>query len=494
MNRYILSVAITVAVLISNPAARADVKLHPLFSDGMVFQQGKECAIWGTAEPGEQLSISLNHMPKPMQSVGVTTVFKVPEDGKWTAQLRLGAKQASGDPYCPAGGPYVLSVRNFDTKKELITLKDVYVGEVWIASGQSNMEWPVNASAGAKEAKENAKNPKLRLFTVQKTASPKPLDTVPVDKDKQQGVWLEAGPDTIGGFSAVAYFFGRDLQKELNVPVGIIHTSWGGTASEQWTSQKVLDAHPEHKGHHGGQTQLYNGMIAPLIPFAIKGAIWYQGESNAGRAELYKTGFPLMIKNWRDDWKQGDFPFLFVQLAPWLAIEKKPTDPDWAWLREAQRQTTKTSRHTAMAVITDVGDEKDIHPNKKEPVGHRLALAALALAYEKKIEYSGPEFDKMTVEGSKAVLSFTHLGGGLVAKGDKLTDFTVAGDDKVFHDAEAEINGDHVIVSCKEVLNPVAVRFGWANYPVVNLWNKAGLPASPFRTDDFPKTAKPKKP
>ena len=303
---------------------------------------------------------------------------------------------------------------------------------------------------------------------------------------------MEAGPSTIGDFSAVAYYFGRDLQKALDVPVGIIHTSWGGTASEEWTSMKVLNAHPEHKGQHPRQSKLYNGMIAPLIPYAIKGAIWYQGESNAGRAELYKTGFPLMIQNWRDDWKQGDFPFLFVQLAPYMKIEKEPTDPAWAHLREAQLQTTVRSKHTAMAVITDVGDEKDIHPKRKEPVGHRLALAAEALAYGKKIEYSGPVFDKLTVEGNKAVLTFTHLAGGLEAKDGPLTGFTIAGEDKVFHNAKAEIKGDTVVVFCKDVEKPVAVRFGWANYPVVNLWNKAGLPASPFRTDDFPMITKTK--
>ncbi len=351
------------------------------------------------------------------------------------------------------------------------------------------MEQAINSTAGADETKKKSKNPKLRLFTVERIAADTPQSSIPViDKPGQQikGKWMEAGPDTIGSFSAVAYYFGRDLQKDLDVPVGIIHTSWGGTASEEWTSMKVLDAHPEHKGKHPRQSKLYNGMIAPLIPYAIKGAIWYQGESNAGRADLYKTGFPLMIENWRDDWKQGDFPFLFVQLAPFMKIEKEPTDPAWAHLREAQLQTITKSKHTAMAVITDVGDEKDIHPKRKEPVGHRLALAAEALAYGKKLEYSGPVFDKMTVEGNKAVLTFTHLGGGLEAKDGELTGFTIAGDDKVFHNAKAEIKGDTVVVFCKDVEKPVGVRFGWANYPVVNFWNKAGLPASPFRTDDFP--------
>jgi sialate O-acetylesterase len=469
---------VTLALVLLAPAARADVKPHPLFSDGAVLQEGTNCVLWGTADPGEEISIGFERKGQGEgEGFGVKGV-KADQDGKW--QVGVGSHKA--------GGPYTLTL----TGKNTITLKDVYFGEVWVASGQSNMEMSVNSSAGADEAKKNAGNAKLRLFTVKKTAKEEPQTTVPVDD--YNGKWLEAGPNTIGRFSAVAYYFGRDLQKDLDVPVGIIHTSWGGTASEEWTSMKVLNAHPEHKDKHKRQSQLYNGMIAPLIPYAIKGVIWYQGESNAGRAELYRTGFPLMIQNWRDDWKQGDFPFLFVQLAPFMQIQKEPTDPNWARLREAQLLTTRKLKNTAMAVITDVGDEKDIHPKKKEPVGHRLALAAEALAYGKKVEYSGPVFDKMTVEGNKAVLTFTHLGGGLEAKDGPLTGFTIAGEDKVFHNAEAEIKGDTIVVSSKDVDKPVAVRFGWANYPVVNLWNKAGLPASPFRTDDWPPPPAPAKP
>ena len=227
-------------------------------------------------------------------------------------------------------------------------------------------------------------------------------------------------------------------------------------------------------------------MIAPLQPYAIKGVIWYQGESNAGAAYQYRTLFPAMIKDWRARWGEGDFPFLFVQLAPFAPNGEQP-DPAWARLRDAQLETTRKVKDTAMAVITDVGEKTDIHPKKKEPVGHRLALAAEAIAYGKKVEYSGPAFEKMTVDGNKAVLSFTHLGGGLEAKDGPLTGFTVAGEDKVFHPAEAEIKYGTVVVTSKDVAKPVAVRYGWANNPVVNLWNKAGLPASPFRTDDWPK-------
>lgn len=461
------------------PAVRADVTLHPLIGDGMVLQRGKPCAIWGTATAGEEVTVTLHKEGDEY----VKSSSKADAQGKWKVVLPLDAPAQA-----KAGGPYTLKIKG----QNELTAKDVYVGEVWVASGQSNMEWSVNASHDPAGVKASAANSKIRLFTVRKTAEKTPQTTVPVDN--YHGKWLECGSESVARFSAVAYHFGKHLQKELDVPVGIIHTSWGGTASEEWTSQEVLDAHPEHKGKHPRQTQLYNGMIAPILNYSITGAIWYQGESNAGRAELYRTGFPLMIKNWRDDWKQGDFPFYFVQLAPFMAITKEPSDTQWAHLRDAQRHTSLTLKNTAMAVITDVGDEKDIHPRQKEPVGHRLALAALAMTYGKKIEYSGPQYEKMTVDGNKAILHFSHLGGGLVCKGEQLTGFTVAGIEKKFFNAEARIEGDTIVVTSSDVEKPTAVRFGWANYPVVNLWNKAGLPASPFRTDDWPAPPPPAKP
>lgn len=512
MRKGLLVFSLTLGL--SAPSARADVKPHALFTDGLVLQQGANCPVWGTASPGEKVTVTLTRDGGNVTS-GTTTADA--KDGTWKVGV------ASGK----AGGPFTLTFKGNNE----ITLKEVYVGEVWVASGQSNMEWSVNASADPAGVKKNSRNPKIRLFTVPKRTS----DTPQRDLNAR---WVACGPDTVGPFSAVAYHFGKHLQKELDVPIGLINCSWGGTRAEAWTSRPVLEADPQYKGEFPAQVKaiadypktlakykddlethkkavekakaegakppaaprapfepaknpnapsaLYNGMLSSLIPYAIKGAIWYQGESNAGRAEQYRTLFPMMIENWRKDWKQGDFPFLFVQLAPFYAIEKGPTDTAWARLRDAQRHTTLTLKNTAMAVITDVGDEKDIHPAQKEPVGHRLALAALALTYGKPVEYSGPHFEKMTVEGSRAVLHFSHTGGGLVAKDGPLTGFTVAGADRKFHLAEAEIRGDTVVVSCKEVEAPVAVRFGWANYPVVNLWNKAGLPASPFRTDDWP--------
>jgi sialate O-acetylesterase len=233
-------------------------------------------------------------------------------------------------------------------------------------------------------------------------------------------------------------------------------------------------------------------MIAPLLPYGIKGAIWYQGESNAGAAYLYRKLFPLMIKNWRDDRKRGDFPFLFVQLAPWQGVVPEPQESAWAELREAQLLTALNLPRTAMAVITDVGDPKDIHPRNKEPVGGRLALAARALAYGEQIEFSGPVYDSMEVVNNTAVLRFKHAGQGLEARGGPLKGFTIASEDRRFYNAEAEIKDGKVIVWSEKVEKPVAVRYGWANCPVVNLWNKDGLPASPFRTDDFPMVTKPR--
>jgi sialate O-acetylesterase len=458
------------------PVAHADVKPHELFSSGMVLQRNTAAPIWGIALPNEKVTVTLDTGNKK-----VTEEATADAKGSWRVTLQTP----------DAGGPYTLRI---DGAENSIELKHVLVGEVWIASGQSNMEWSVNAGETPDQIKSQASNPNLRLFTVRKTAAAKPQTSVPLGG--LDGQWLECNEKTVGSFSAVAYHFGKHLQKALNVPVGIIHTSWGGTAAEEWTRMDILDANPQHKGKHPRQSQLYNGMIAPLIPYAFKGAIWYQGESNAGnleRADAYRELMALMIKNWRDDWKQGDFPFLLVQLAPFMKIDKEPADTPWAHLRESQLHVTQHVPKTGMAVITDVGNEKDIHPKPKEPVGERLALAARAIGYGEKVEYSGPLYDSMKVEGNKAILSFKHVGGGLEAKGGLLTGFTVAGEDKKFHNAQAEIQDDKIIITCDQVEKPVAVRFGWANYPVVNLWNKAGLPASPFRTDDWPGVAAPKK-
>lgn len=517
MKRTLLPAAFLVAIFLggSSPASAA-VKPNPLFSDGMVLQRGMPVPVWGTANDGERVTVTFQG-----QRVSATA-----KDGKWMVRLR-GLK---------AGGPFEMTIAGENT----IPVKNVLVGEVWIASGQSNMQFALRQSTGADEAIATSRNPQIRLLTIERKATDEPLTEVAAK-------WEECGPETVPNFSGVAYFFGRDLQKALDVPVGLISTNVGGTPAEAWTSRGVLENHPQlkqilanhakaqenfpqaqahfqeqmaqyrqaaEKARQTGQpvpaaprppaepaksaqrpTGLYNAMIAPLLPYAIRGAIWYQGESNAGRAYEYGTLFPAMIRNWRQAWGQGDFPFLFVQLAPFMKITSEPGESAWAELREAQRQTVYTLPNTGMAVITDVGEENDIHPKQKEPVGKRLALAALAVAYGKEVEYSGPEFRRMRVEGNKAVLTFSHEGKGLVAKGGTLTGFTIAGSDKKWVNAQAEIreekDGDRVVVWSPEVARPVAVRYGWANFPLGNLWNAAGLPASPFRTDDWPTSTMP---
>lgn len=490
-------------------SALANVKLHNLFTDDMVLQRDAAVSIWGWADADEEVTIQFRDQ----------TVKAKTKDGKWMAKLKP----------LKAGGPdqlIVKAAKKGQPEQTAVTLSRVLVGEVWIASGQSNMEWPLRASYEPEKDISSARNPQLRLYTVPKLKAEQPRDNI-------DARWVECLPETVPGFSAVAYYFARDLQKTLGVPVGIIHTSWGGSPAEVWMSHDVLAKNPEYKrdileaserGYQKFQdslaafkkeqeeaskagtefkkqaprppwraTELYNGMIASLIPFTIKGAIWYQGESNAGRAWQYRALFQDMIKNWRRDWGLGNFPFLLVQLAPFKAIKPEPGESDWAELREAQALAVKELPNVGMAVITDVGDEKDIHPKKKEPVGARLALAARAVAYGQDIVYSGPTYKSMKVKRNEAVLSFAHAGSGLEARGGELKGFAIAGEDRRFAWAKARIDGDKVIVSSADVSHPVAVRYGWADYPVVNLWNREGLPASPFRTDDFPMITAPKK-
>lgn len=441
-------------------SADAAVEPNALFTDNMVLQRDMPIRIWGTAQDGEEIRVTL----------GNRSATAPAKEGKWHAELDS----------LPAGGPHTLTIKG---PEKQIEFKNVMIGEVWIASGQSNMQWSIKASAEPEKTIAEAKHPQIRLFTVKRGGAAEPQTNVKVERG-----WVECSPETAGDFSAVAYHFGMALHKQLNVPIGLISTNVGGTAAQRWTPKEVLagDEQLKRYAEEKNVSDLYNAMIHPLLPFRIRGAIWYQGESNAGQAKRYEILFPAMIKSWRDRWGQGDFPFLFVQLAPFMKISHEPEQSDWAELRDAQLKTLDKVTNTAMAVITDVGDEKDIHPKQKQPVGERLALAARAIAYGEKVEYSGPLFESMTVRDGEAVLRFKHTGQGLEQRGDKLAGFTIAGEDKKFVNAEARLDGDTVIVRSPDVKDPVAVRFGWANYPVVNLWNKDGLPASPFRTDNFP--------
>jgi len=439
-------------------SVHAEVKVHNLFTEHAVLQRDLPLPIWGTAADGETVKVTLADQ----------TAETTAKDGKWSVKLKP----------LSAGGPHTLTIAGPSNK---LTIGDILVGEVWVCGGQSNMEWTVNNSESPKEVAAKADHPKIRLIAIPRTGNKEPQTEV-------NAKWDVCKPDTIGNFTAVGYHFGRALHEKLGVPVGLINSNIGGTAAQRWADRKTLETTPGLEGYarEGNSSDLYNAMIHPLAPYGIRGAIWYQGESNADQAYRYRTLFPAMIKSWRDTWGQGDFPFLFVQLAPFTAIKTEPAESDWAELREAQLMTLSKSPKTGMAVITDIGDAKDIHPKPKQPVGERLALAARAIAHGEKIEFSGPVFESLKVEGNQAVLRFAHVGHGLECKGDKLTGFTIAGEDKKFHNAEAKIDGDTIVVTSDKVEKPAAVRFGWANFPVVNLWNKDGLPATPFRTDSFP--------
>jgi len=478
---------------------RAELKLHTLFGDHMVLQADFNCPIWGTAESGDEISVSIAGQKKTAKADG---------DGKWMLKL---------DPV-KAGGPHEMTVAG----KTSVAVKDVLFGEVWICSGQSNMEMTVQSSNNFKEEQAAANFPNVRHFAVKKNIQMAPVSTL-------SGDWKPTTPDVVGGFTAVGYFFGRELNQKLNVPIGLIHTSWGGTAAQLWVSKPWLEgneilkpladgipktienyekAHaswkeaaekakadnkpaPKEPNKPMPSTCLYNGMIAPVIPYGIKGAIWYQGESNAGNAKQYQTLFPEMIKNWRKDWGQGDFPFGFVQLANFKANKNEkldqPVESSWAELREAQTMTLSLP-HTGMAVIVDIGHPTDIHPKNKQDVGKRLSLWAQSEVYGKPLpEYSSPIYESMKVEDNKARIAFKHVGGGLEAKGEKLTGFSIAGEDKTFVWADAKIDGNSVVVWSEKVAKPAAVRYAWADYPECNLYSKEGLPASPFRTDTWPR-------
>jgi sialate O-acetylesterase len=482
MKLHVRLLIAAVAALISVPAARAEIKLPKLFGDHMVLQRETEANLWGWAAPGEEVKISLGDS---------TSTTKADENGKWKAKLKTGA----------AGGPHELKFKGTNE----VTLKDVYLGEVWIASGQSNMEWTVAQSANPQEEAANANHPLIRMIKVQKVPAETPVDDIPVDpgtkKTTSTSGWAVCAPDTVPSYSAVGYYFARHLQKELGVPVGIVNTSWGGTVCEAWTSKEALTAVPSlkylgdravkvepGKGNPNQPAVLYNGMLAPCIPLSIRGAIWYQGESNVGRAHEYATLFPTMIADWRARFGQGDFPFLFVQLAPY----KYDGTTKLAELWDAQLKSLAVPG-VGMCVTTDITNINDIHPKNKQDVGKRLALWALANTYGKKdLVYSGPLYDSHEIEGNKVRIKFKH-GSGLTAKDDKpLAHFQIASEDQNFVEAKATIEGDTLVVTSDAVQKPAAVRFAWSPIAEPNLFNKAGLPASPFRTDKFKLLTEPK--
>ncbi len=506
----------TIAVLILTglaAAASADVKLAGVFGDHMVLQRGVAVPVWGWADPGEAVTVTLG---------GQTKTATAAECGKWS--VRFDALRA--------GDPLELQAKG---KNNTVAFSDVLVGEVWLCSGQSNMEMSVGGVANKDAEIAAANHPQIRMYFIDHVPAKEP-------QARRNGRWAVCSPQTVAGFSAAAYFFGRELQQQLNVPVGLINSSWGGTPVQTWTSIKSHEAVPELKpmvadlrrneefytsGKAKAQYEkqladwekaaaaakgsgtplknqkpqppqdpelspwapaaLYNGMIAPLVPYAIRGAIWYQGESNAG-SPIYGIQLAALIANWRDDWKQGDFPFLFVQLPNFMARQTQPSESVGGWPLEREQflKLLETVKNTGMAVTIDVGEADNIHPRDKQDVGKRLAQWALAKTYGKDVAASGPLYKSNRREAGKIVVEFNYAGGGLASRdGGKLTGFAIAGADKKFVRADAQIVGGTVVVSSPAVPSPVAVRYAWANNPPCNLVNKAGLPASPFRTDDW---------
>lgn len=480
---YRLSAALFFAATFSSSA---DVIVSKAFGDHMVLQQGAPIRVWGTGDPGESISVSLG---------GKTAKATTTKEGSWRVDL----------PSLTANGKsHTMTVKG----KNTIEIKDVLLGEVWICSGQSNMEWAVNRSLNPKEEIAAAKHPQIRLFNVPgHVAQPEP-------GNDPRGKWQICSPESVPSFSAVGYYFGRELQKELNIPIGLVGTNWGGTRIEPWTPPVGFKSVPNLKDYvenletvakartegkkakpKGGAVQIYNGMVHALTPLSARGAIWYQGESNAGDGLRYDHLKEGLVKGWRSVFDNEDLSFYWVQLANFRNPEDKPEGGGWGPVREGQRRALRLPK-TGMAVIIDIGNAKDIHPKNKQDVGRRLALWALAKDYGKDVVPSGPLYKSMKKDGSKIRVSFDHVGSGLMTgekkgldpvketKGAELARFSIQDKAGKWHWAKAKIDGKDIVVWHAEVKDPQHVRFGYESNPVgINLYNKEGLPASPFTTD-----------
>ncbi len=502
------------------------LKLHPIFTDNIVLQRDMPVPIWGTSDPEDKITVSFSEQTKD----AVTD-----KDGKWIVKL---------DPLKVSAEPQVLTVSS-SVGDQKLKIENVLVGDVWVCSGQSNMAFTLSGAKDSQKEIAEADFPSIRYFKVVNKTSQEPTPAL-------AGKWDVCSPKTASGFSAVGYFFGRELYKKLNIPIGLINSSWGGTVAEAWTPWKTLESNPElsvitqkfseqmknypetkknyekalenwsakfgdkkegdelEEGKkvprkpapplgpdgHNAPARLYNGMISPLMPLAIKGVIWYQGESNVGRAKQYNVLLSALISDWRKNWAQGDFPFIIVQLANYRNSLSSPAESSWAELRESQYLTSRNLPNSGLAVIIDIGEADNIHPKNKQDAGLRLSLAARKVAYgEKDLVASGPVYDSMKVEEGKIRIKFSEVGGGLEAKGGDLKGFAIAdeeqqktedrfGKGRKFVWAKAEISGDSVLVWSDEVKNPVAVRYAWADNPEgCNLYNKEGLPAVPFRAE-----------
>lgn len=442
----------------------AQLRLSPIFSDHMVMQQKTDAPIWGWSWPGNEVTIKASWESEEIK-------VNAENSGAWKASLKTPE----------AGGPYTVTIKSGD----VIELKDVLIGEVWICSGQSNMEWNMNGTIDGKEEVPNANLPNVRMFQGKKMATDFP-------QVKGEGEWKTTTPENAQWFSAVGYFFGKKLNQQLNIPIGLINVSWGGTPADTWIPEEIILADAELSAANEKLRQdnrwpkkpgaVYNAMIYPLQPLQIAGAIWYQGEGNTAAPLAYKKMMEQLILSWRKGFNK-DFPFYYVQIAPFTY-----GDVETGTLVREQQVKMLTIPKTGMVVISDcVEDVKDIHPRYKKPVGERLANYALADTYGKTgIAYKTPVYNSMKIEKNKIRIMFDNASNGLISKGGEPTEFLIAGEDGKFVPAKAKIDGNTVVVSSKEIKSPVAVRFGWPNASVPNLFSKEGLPVSCFRTDDWP--------
>jgi sialate O-acetylesterase len=514
MLRHLLLTAVLLPL-----AASAELKLPAIIGDNMVLQQKQTNPIWGWDNPGTEVTVTF---------AGQTKTAKADANGKWTVKL---------DPVPANAQPQPLSIKGTTSRE----LKNILVGEVWVCSGQSNMQWNVGSCWDADLEIATAKYPQIRLISVPQVGTQEPQQDF-------KGEWKECSPETVGGFSAVGFFYGRVLHRMLNVPVGLINNAWGGSAAEAWVRRDVLEKDARFKTLMDGWVQrekqlstekaaadytkamadwkakadeakkagkpfttrppqgpqqllggnsrpgnIYNGVLLPTIGYGIKGAIWYQGESNAGRAYEYGYLFPLMIQHWREEWKQGDFPFYWVQLADFMAEQPQPGDSNWAELRESQTKTQNAVKNGGQAVIIDLGEANDIHPKNKRDVAERLARIALAKDYGVQLPHRSPEFKSVEVQGNKAIVTLDTFGSSLrTVDVTEVKGFAVCGEDRKWVWAQAKIVGkDKVEVTAPGIAKPVAVRYAWADNPVCNLFSVEGLPVTPFRTDSFPMITKP---
>lgn len=461
IKRILLCIAI-----LSIQYSFSKIELPSILGNKMVLQQKSHVKLWGKAAKQSKVEITTSWDHKTYQ-------LKANDKGKWIEKIVTPT----------AGGPYQITFRD---SEDMLTLTGILIGEVWVCSGQSNMEMPMMGKKNqpilnAENIIENSFNSQLHLFNVKRAFKPTPQEDL-------SGVWELAKPETVANFSAVAYQFGKRLQEELDVPVGIIVSSWGGTPIRSWMSKEGLKEVPEMTELNGGAafrepSVLYNAMLAPLINYSIAGFLWYQGENDRRHAHLYEKALPVMVKQWRKDWNDKDLPFYYVQIAPWLYPPDKGKIFS-AYLREAQLKAMDNISNSAMVVTADVGSIKTIHPPNKTVVAERLVKCALALRYNRELACFGPLYNSFQVIDGHIEVTFEY-DDGLYLKNNEFQNFEIAGEDRVFYPAKANIEDGKLILKSHEVKEPVAARFGFKNYFEGNLFNEAGLPASPFRTDNW---------